>query len=71
MLSASGIIKNYDGAPRVLTGIDLTVPDGQFLAIMGPSGSGKSTLLHVLSGMEPVTEGVVTLDGEELTAQEE
>lgn len=71
MLSASGIIKDYDSAPRVLAGIDLTVPDGQFLAIMGPSGSGKSTLLHVLSGMEPPTEGVVTLDGEELTALEE
>ena len=68
MLTATGVIKDYPGAPRVLAGIDLTVPDGQFLAIMGPSGSGKSTLLHVLSGMEPPTAGTVELDGEELTA---
>lgn len=68
MLTATGVIKDYSGTPRVLAGIDLTVPDGQFLAIMGPSGSGKSTLLHVLSGMEPPTAGTVELDGEELTA---
>ena len=68
MLTATGVIKDYPGAPRVLAGIDLTVPDGQFLAIMGPSGSGKSTLLHVLSGMEPPTAGTVELDREELTA---
>ena len=63
MLTATGVIKDYPGAPRVLAGIDLTVPDGQFLAIMGPSGSGKSTLLHVLSGMEPPTAGTVEIDG--------
>ena len=67
MLTATNITKNYPGAPGVLGGIDLTVPDGQFLAIMGPSGSGKSTLLHILSGMEPPTGGSVHLDGRELT----
>ncbi|WP_448760320.1 ABC transporter ATP-binding protein [Actinomyces oricola] len=67
MLTATNITKNYPGAPGVLGGIDLTVPDGQFLAIMGSSGSGKSTLLHILSGMEPPTGGSVHLDGRELT----
>ncbi|VEG28137.1 ABC transporter ATP-binding protein [Actinomyces howellii] len=67
MLTATGIVKDYPGAPKVLDTIDLTVPEGQFLAIMGPSGSGKSTLLHVLSGMEPPTRGVVDLDGQDLT----
>jgi len=41
-----------DGATAILKGIDLTVPQGQVLAILGPSGSGKSSLMAVLSGLE-------------------
>ncbi|WP_366181405.1 ABC transporter ATP-binding protein [Actinomyces timonensis] len=59
-LRATGLVKAYQRAP-VLDGLDLEIPAGQFVAIMGPSGSGKSTLLHCLSGMDRPTSGTVEL----------
>ena len=47
----------------VLTGIDLEVKDGEFLALMGPSGSGKSTLLNLIGGIDRPTEGEVWVAG--------
>jgi putative ABC transport system ATP-binding protein len=55
-----------DAAVDALRGIDLDVPRGQFLAVMGPSGSGKSTLMHILAGLDRPTSGSVTIDGVEL-----
>ena len=52
---------------EILRGIDLTVPKGQFAAIMGPSGSGKSTLLGLLAGLDNATYGQVLLDGTDIT----
>ena len=49
------------GSHAVLTGIDLTVPDGSFAAILGPSGSGKTTLLRVLAGFERADRGTIAL----------
>jgi putative ABC transport system ATP-binding protein len=51
---------------HALRGIQLRVPKGEFLAIMGPSGSGKSTLLHILGGVEVPTGGQVKLEGTDL-----
>jgi putative ABC transport system ATP-binding protein len=48
---------------RALDGVDLDVPRGQFLAIMGPSGSGKSTLLHCAAGLDRLTSGTVEIAG--------
>ena len=53
---------------HALRGIELRVPKGEFLAIMGPSGSGKSTLLHILGGVEVPTEGQVLLEGTDLAS---
>jgi putative ABC transport system ATP-binding protein len=50
----------------VLTGIDLEVKRGEFLALMGPSGSGKSTLLNLIAGIDAPTEGEVIVAGESL-----
>ncbi len=51
----------------VLESIDLTVEDGEFVAIVGPSGCGKSTLLRLISGLMPPTRGRVLVDGTHVT----
>src|SRR5262245_7519506 len=51
---------------HVLTGLNLEVPNGEFLALMGPSGSGKSTLLNLIGGLDRVTEGSVEIGGERI-----
>src|SRR3954463_6681048 len=48
----------------VLQNLNLTVPNGEFLALMGPSGSGKSTLLNLIGGLDRPTNGSVTIAGE-------
>lgn len=52
---------------RVLKGIDLTVEEHDFLAIMGPSGSGKTTLLNILSSIDKPTQGSVLIAGKDIT----
>jgi putative ABC transport system ATP-binding protein len=47
----------------VLQGLDLDIPRGDFLALMGPSGSGKSTLLNLLGGLDRPTRGAIEIDG--------
>jgi NitT/TauT family transport system ATP-binding protein len=51
-----------------LDGIDLEVPDGQFVAVVGPSGCGKSTLLSIVAGLRLPSSGSVLCDGEVMTA---
>ena len=50
----------------VLEGLDLTVQEGEFLALMGPSGSGKTTLLNLLAGLDQPSEGSLTVAGEDI-----
>ncbi|QCU78654.1 ABC transporter ATP-binding protein [Citricoccus sp. SGAir0253] len=57
-----------DGTLYALDGVDLTVPDGQLLALVGPSGSGKSSLLAVAAALVSPTAGSVRIDGTEVTA---
>lgn len=74
MIDVRGLTKVIDtGTHRVeiLKGIDLSIPAGQFAAIMGASGSGKSTLLGLLAGLDSPTTGTITLDGEEITGLSE
>jgi putative ABC transport system ATP-binding protein len=49
---------------HVLSGLNLEVPSGEFLALMGPSGSGKTTLLNLIGGLDRPTGGTVTVGGE-------
>ena len=51
---------------HVLSGLDLEVPQGEFLALMGPSGSGKSTLLNLIGGLDRASRGSVAIGGERI-----
>jgi multiple sugar transport system ATP-binding protein len=64
-----GIVKRH-GAFTALHGVDLDIEPGEFFALLGPSGSGKTTTLRILAGLEPLNEGRVMLDGEDVTERE-
>jgi len=51
-----------------LRGVDLDVPPGDFLAIVGPSGSGKSTLFHIIGGLTPASGGTVRIAGQDISS---
>ena len=53
---------------QVLKGIDLAVEKGEFCVIVGASGAGKTTILNILGGMDTLTEGMVLLDGKEISS---
>src|ERR1700756_1919098 len=74
ILAARNLTKIIDsGTHRVeiLRGIDLEMPAGQFIAIMGASGSGKSTLLGLLAGLDTPSAGKIVIDGVDITGLSE
>ena len=73
-LVTQGLRKTFEAenAPvRALRGVNLTVPHGEFVALMGPSGCGKSTLLNLVAGLDVADEGTITVAGEEVTGRGE
>jgi putative ABC transport system ATP-binding protein len=70
MIELRGVSKTVASGGHPLTilhPLDLFVPSGQFLAIVGPSGSGKSTLLGLIAGLDAPTSGQVLIDGTDIT----
>ncbi len=65
LVEVRGLVRGF-GKVRALDGIDLTIRQGEWVAVTGPSGSGKSTLLNILAGLDRPTEGSVMVDGESL-----
>ncbi len=62
-LVAHGVRFGYDGGPEILHGVDLTIRDGEHVALVGASGAGKTTFAAVLAGVHPPTVGAVTFGG--------
>ncbi|MDZ7886229.1 MAG: amino acid ABC transporter ATP-binding protein [Mycobacterium sp.] len=65
MISLQGVNKHF-GDLHVLQDIDLEVPRGQVVVVLGPSGSGKSTLCRTINRLEPIDTGTISIDGEVL-----
>ncbi|MGT2832072.1 ABC transporter ATP-binding protein [Streptococcus halotolerans] len=71
LMQLKGITKSYRNGEQelqVLKGIDLTVYEGDFLAIMGPSGSGKSTLMNIIGLLDRPSSGSYDLDGQSVSS---
>ncbi|GAB3798436.1 ABC transporter ATP-binding protein [Micromonospora zhanjiangensis] len=70
MIQLSAVSRTFtgrSGTVEALRGIDLTVAEGEFVAVVGRSGCGKSTLLRLVAGLLPATEGKITVAGEPVT----
>jgi multiple sugar transport system ATP-binding protein len=61
------VTKEFLGGVRAVDGVDLTIPDGEFMVLVGPSGCGKTTLLRSIGGLETVTAGRIVIDGRDVT----
>ncbi|MEZ5140864.1 MAG: amino acid ABC transporter ATP-binding protein [Acidimicrobiales bacterium] len=67
-LEVEGLVRRY-GPKTVLDGVDLSVDEHQVVCLIGPSGSGKSTILRCIDLLDPIDEGRILLDGEDITAR--
>lgn len=74
MISCEGLVKIYMTDNRkvmALEGLDLTIEEGEMMAIIGKSGSGKSTLLHMIGGLETPTAGSLLINGKDISSLKE
>ena len=66
LLDLQGVTKSFGDTP-VIRGIDLAIEEGSLTCLIGASGSGKSTLLRIMNLLEPIDEGAVLLDGQDIS----
>lgn len=75
LIDLQGVTKKYpigiDDFYQALNGVDISVDEGEFVAIMGPSGSGKSTLMHIMGALDTATEGKQFFKGKNITNHSE
>src|SRR5437870_11184598 len=65
VVAVDNLSKRYDGGGELaVKEVSFTVAEGEFMVLLGPSGCGKSTVLRMIAGLEPITSGTVSIDGE-------
>lgn len=67
MLELRGLSRHFGGV-RAVDGVDLTIPRGEVVGLIGPNGSGKTTTVNLITGLFPPTTGQIIFEGEDLTA---
>lgn len=71
LTGVSKIVPSGNHQITILDSVDLTIPDGQFIAVTGASGSGKSTLLGLIAGLDAPSSGQISIDGESINGMSE
>ena len=66
VLDIKNLSKNF-GSIEILKNINISIDEGDFLVLVGPSGCGKSTLLNCIAGLEPISDGGITISGQDMT----
>ena len=66
-ISLDGVTKRFSEKVTAVDAVSLDIASGEFLVLVGPSGCGKSTLLRMIAGLEEVTEGSISIDGNDVT----
>jgi branched-chain amino acid transport system ATP-binding protein len=67
LIEIAGVVAGYVPGVNILNGVDMVLAPGELVGIIGPNGAGKSTMLKALFGLIPVTEGLVTYKGEDIS----
>ncbi len=68
MLQLQNLTKSYTSGRSILTNLTYTLPQGEYIAIMGESGVGKSTLLNLIAGLDSADSGEILIDGQAMSA---
>lgn len=71
LYGVSKVVPSGNHSLTILDSVDLNIPDGQFVAVVGPSGSGKSTLLGLIAGLDSPTRGDILIDGQSIVRMSE
>ena len=71
LIQVEKIVRSGTEQLTILHALDLLIPDGQFVSVVGPSGSGKSTLLGLIAGLDAPTSGEIRIDGQNITTMGE
>lgn len=66
MLEIKQLRKTYDNGHQAVKGIDLSISQGEFIVLVGPSGCGKSSILRSIAGLETISGGMITLNGQQI-----